>query len=810
MGEPAGPSRGDRTERIGAIALTLAALLAVIIPLSGGAWRAREQGLLGIVLAALLAAIPRTGERARKRIGHALSTPAGAALITAVALVLLDTGLLALAAPLRIAAEERLALDAILAAGFVTTLALTLASRRGATFFLDALTAGLVILAIASVVNAVRHGEGLAAGLSWPFVNHAQLGGMLATGAAIAFRLPTRSTGDAIDAAPVSLLRLGAAAFLLTTSAASQSRSAFLALAAVLTTAALSSWSPLHRASRRILAAASLVVLLAAAVFWIGAPSRWDPENFVRSGPALERRAIWAASIRLLADHPGFGTGLGSYRSAIWRETPDTVGGAIEHAHCEPLEILAERGIAGTLPLFFAGLAVACAFLRAPAVARGGTRGDPGDPATRALLGALVLPLQSCVDVVLATPGTALLSACLLGVALGARLRPRDAATPMDVREATSRRPSALALALIAAIAIPVIAPGVWALRGHARAPASATEQARLDRDDPFLALGAAAEAESEGRFEEAEREIRRAETCFPRGYVPKRALLDFFVRRDRLADALAEAQEIETGFPERAPEIAIAVATSLAAPRLAEVLAPPDPPGRRTVALWLISAGDAEGALRLLSELPAGTRTDRLALARAQIATGHTGDAARTLRALLDTRAAPLPSGAALAGAGDEMPADAEALLALVSLPETSPADAEARLRDALARPHPDPDESRLARALLSVLDRGGRIGEGDRWLDAEISRRPDDLALIEARLERRLGSNRFAEAMADAQTLIDRRPHDPRPRDLLAGIYERRGLSAGARALYREALEIAPGDPTARAALTRLESTP
>lgn len=801
---------------VAAFPLLLAALLALAVPLTGGAWRPDHLSEFGFALAALTASLPALWPAGRARLAAAAADRRVALVLVAVLLVLADTAALAWLSPLKDAAEERLAVDAIVAAAFVGGMSLALASAPATRLFFDALVAGLVLLAIGSVTHALHHGATLREGLAWPFVNHSQLGGMLATGAVVAFLAPRRGARNGTP--PATLLRLGAAGFLITAAAATGSRSAFVALGAGLLAAVVaerprSTPGSTHSRARKVALGTFTAAALAGAAFWAGTPARWNPSEVLHGGPDQDRRLIWKATARAIASSPLQGMGLGAYPSAIWRFTPATIDGSIDHAHSEPLELLAERGVAGVLPIALLVLVLARIFATEPVPPEGAD--ERRALSTLALRAALLLPAQSCVDVVFATPGTVALSAVLLGVAVGARLRPRSRSEPR------AAAPGFLIAGLAALLALPIPASFWIRARDRDRGGESGARRslehfpedrvslrrlaesgdlrqyprlAALDPFDPWAALGAAALAEGEGRRPEAEAWIRRAEECFPDGLAPRRALLDFLLRHGRLEESLVQARLLAATHPERAAEVAVTVATALESPLLAEVLAPPGDGDRRQVAAWLTGAGASESALRVLSAIRAPAREDRVAIARAEAAR-RPATAVALWNALLTAD-----------------PTDAEAALGLAAVAET-PADldlAASALRACAETGARRSTPEAVARALLGVLQRTEGAAAGDAWLDEAIARRPDESSLVGIRFERRIGAGRIPEAMADARILLERRPHDPRVRTALARIYEQRGLLAGARDLYRDALEVAPTDPEAQEGLARLSATP
>ena len=82
------------------------------------------------------------------------------------------------------------------------------------------------------------------------------------------------------------------------------------------------------------------------------------------------RPAAWATTLRLIARAPLLGAGAGSFEDRF-RLVPDTgILVRYNHAHCDPLETLAETGLIGFLGLFGGIFGVIYASLRALAVRR--------------------------------------------------------------------------------------------------------------------------------------------------------------------------------------------------------------------------------------------------------------------------------------------------------------------------------------------------------------------------------------------------------------------------------------------------------
>ncbi len=111
------------------------------------------------------------------------------------------------------------------------------------------------------------------------------------------------------------------------------------------------------------LALAAGVLALAALPLAVRGPGRLasmagDLPGELRAGTG--RSAVWAATVRMAADHPMAGTGLGSFGGVFPRYRPMEVQSTYTHAHQDYLQWIAETGIAGGLAggVVLAGLLV--------------------------------------------------------------------------------------------------------------------------------------------------------------------------------------------------------------------------------------------------------------------------------------------------------------------------------------------------------------------------------------------------------------------------------------------------------------------
>jgi len=126
-----------------------------------------------------------------------------------------------------------------------------------------------------------------------------------------------------------------------------------------------------------------------------------------------DRVQIWADTAKLIASSPWTGTGLGAYEHGLYRFKTALPENAIDFAHNDYLQILAELGIPGALLVG----ALACSILMRvlSAVRR---RGDPYWEFSLGLLGALVAPgVHGLTDFNLYLPANALALAWVAGLA---------------------------------------------------------------------------------------------------------------------------------------------------------------------------------------------------------------------------------------------------------------------------------------------------------------------------------------------------------------------------------------------------------
>ncbi len=115
-----------------------------------------------------------------------------------------------------------------------------------------------------------------------------------------------------------------------------------------------------HRIGRRQwLAAAGVVLVTGSFIGWLGTSKAIERfEQLSHGGISREvRLSIYHDTWRILVDHPWIGTGLGTLATVYPRYASFYNGLAVDHAHNDYLELLAETGMAGGVcGLFFIAL----------------------------------------------------------------------------------------------------------------------------------------------------------------------------------------------------------------------------------------------------------------------------------------------------------------------------------------------------------------------------------------------------------------------------------------------------------------------
>jgi O-antigen ligase len=165
-----------------------------------------------------------------------------------------------------------------------------------------------------------------------------------------------------------------------------------------------------------VLAGGGAVVFLLLEVMGAGVNARFDSQGFTTGG----RLEIYKATLRLIGDHPWFGTGQGTFAYAFpaYRSSDAPIWGVWDIAHNTLLEIAADMGIPIAV-LVVAGWAIIFATLTRGVIMR--KRGLVFPVA--ALTVALVAVLHSLVDFSLQIPGYSIVALALIGAGLAQSFR---------------------------------------------------------------------------------------------------------------------------------------------------------------------------------------------------------------------------------------------------------------------------------------------------------------------------------------------------------------------------------------------------
>jgi O-antigen ligase len=141
------------------------------------------------------------------------------------------------------------------------------------------------------------------------------------------------------------------------------------------------------------------------------------------------RLSVYRSTLRLIADNPWFGTGLGTFAWAFppYRSTDISMMGVWDRAHSTPLELTAELGI--PLAALIAG--AWCVVLGVLANALRGSRRHAVIPLA-ALTVALIALLHSAIDFSLQVTGYAIVVFALLGVGLAQSVKPNPSQSSIN------------------------------------------------------------------------------------------------------------------------------------------------------------------------------------------------------------------------------------------------------------------------------------------------------------------------------------------------------------------------------------------
>jgi O-antigen ligase len=165
-----------------------------------------------------------------------------------------------------------------------------------------------------------------------------------------------------------------------------------------------------------LVAGATGVAFLFVQVLGGAVDRRFDTQGLYDEG----RPYIYRSTLQLIAEHPWFGTGLGTFAWSFpsYRSTEPSLSGVWDLAHSTPLELAAELGIPLAAVIGLAWVLILALLIRA---AR--RRRRDGIVPLAALSVALIGLLHSMVDFSLQIPGYAIVAFAVVGVGLGQSFR---------------------------------------------------------------------------------------------------------------------------------------------------------------------------------------------------------------------------------------------------------------------------------------------------------------------------------------------------------------------------------------------------
>ena len=326
-----------------------------------------------------------------------------------------------------------------------------------------------------------------------PFVNKNHFAGYVELAALLAVGLATGLASEARRAsgflgwiegprARYVVVAWGVAAILILAVPVCLSRGGVVSLAAgIATFAGLRLWS--HRSAglspRGLLAIAGGAALLLVAFVWL-LPAEAHERVLSLFGVTAERSgsyrlAVWRDSLRLAGSSPWLGSGFGAFEDALLRFKSAAGQLAVEHAENDPLELLAEGGLAGVVLVGALVVLVLARGLREAATER---RRLARGLATGAVAGLVAAAIHSAFDFNLRIPSNALLCVALVVVVLA---MPASATARPPQRFASILLALTLAVALFTPWTTPRVDPGP--LMRAERSAESSLRRAGLEAD---------------------------------------------------------------------------------------------------------------------------------------------------------------------------------------------------------------------------------------------------------------------------------------------------------------------------------------
>ncbi len=278
----------------------------------------------------------------------------------------------------------------------------------------------LPLLAVASVessIGLVQHFEtgGYATGT---YANHGHLGGLLEMTLPlslvlipIAFRRARRKGTESASKAVLVCALLACSALILAGLLYTASRMSLVVAGLAITI--LGVLVPGSRRNRFVIASLSaatgLSLLVLAAPFTL-------VTRFEGGLTSEVRLQIWKDSVKLIAHYPVFGCGLGTFASAVQKYRAATPLALVDFAHNDYLQLFAELGVIGFLPVIALG---ALTIRNTFAVARGETNESRRLIAIACGVSLVGIAVHSLVDFQFYIPANVMAAAWIAGLASG-------------------------------------------------------------------------------------------------------------------------------------------------------------------------------------------------------------------------------------------------------------------------------------------------------------------------------------------------------------------------------------------------------
>jgi O-antigen ligase len=126
------------------------------------------------------------------------------------------------------------------------------------------------------------------------------------------------------------------------------------ALASLIAVLALAGGSSLSKRTRFVAAALFLLGVIAI-VIWLGSDpviTRFETLGHEYNQAGQNRISIWRDTLKLIRQHPLYGTGLGTFSVAYTSVQTTFLNLLVDHAHCDYLEVVSELGLPGGVLVF--------------------------------------------------------------------------------------------------------------------------------------------------------------------------------------------------------------------------------------------------------------------------------------------------------------------------------------------------------------------------------------------------------------------------------------------------------------------------